>query len=387
MTTWHRDGTVDVTNGSTTVTGTGTNFNGAIRVGDAAHLPDGRSYEITGVVSDTEITIATGYLGSTATGQDYAVQPTRGILQDFNDSALSLLSTVQGYVDGPLSGLFGDGTVGTPGVGFSSDTDTGFYRPGSNQLAAATGGVLRWLLSSTAMQIDVPITGSAVQSDSEDTTAGRLMKNGAHGLGATELPSLSGDIFQDSATGFYYARPVSSSGAADSPSDDNWNILKWQRAADFQAALAIKQDSGAPEFYVGLTNNGVQDDWSEIYHNGNLLGTVSESGGDPTGAVIERGSNTSGEYVRYADGTQICWRKVSHDFSSSGNVLYSYPAAFAAGPVGAGSLADFSSTAMAEWYDGQTSVYARDTTDWNVRVPLAQTNTYEIQLWAIGRWF
>jgi len=79
MTTWHRDGTVDVTNGSTTVTGTGTNFNGAVRVGDAAHLPDGRSYEITGVVSDTEITIATGYLGSTATGQDYAVQPTRGI--------------------------------------------------------------------------------------------------------------------------------------------------------------------------------------------------------------------------------------------------------------------------------------------------------------------
>lgn len=38
----------------------------------------------------------------------------------------------------------------------------------------------------------------------------------------------------------------------------------------------------------------------------NLVGTVSQSGGVPTGAIIERGSNANGEYVRFADGTQIC---------------------------------------------------------------------------------
>lgn len=37
-----------------------------------------------------------------------------------------------------------------------------------------------------------------------------------------------------------------------------------------------------------------------------LVGTVSQSGGVPTGAVVERGSNANGEYVRFADGTQIC---------------------------------------------------------------------------------
>lgn len=42
------------------------------------------------------------------------------------------------------------------------------------------------------------------------------------------------------------------------------------------------------------------------YGPGNLLGTVSESGGTPNGAVIERGSNANGDYVRFADGTQIC---------------------------------------------------------------------------------
>lgn len=49
------------------------------------------------------------------------------------------------------------------------------------------------------------------------------------------------------------------------------------------------------------------------YSPGNLLGTVSHSGGTPTGAVIEQGSNANGEYVRWADGTQICTAEVSLD--------------------------------------------------------------------------
>lgn len=44
-----------------------------------------------------------------------------------------------------------------------------------------------------------------------------------------------------------------------------------------------------------------------LYSRDSILGTVSQSDGIPTGAIIERGSNANGEYVRYADGTQICW--------------------------------------------------------------------------------
>lgn len=44
---------------------------------------------------------------------------------------------------------------------------------------------------------------------------------------------------------------------------------------------------------------------------GAKVGTASQSSGVPTGAIIERGSNGNGEYVRYADGTQICWKRVS----------------------------------------------------------------------------
>lgn len=37
-----------------------------------------------------------------------------------------------------------------------------------------------------------------------------------------------------------------------------------------------------------------------------VVGTVSEAGGVSTGAIIESGSNINGDYVKYADGTQVC---------------------------------------------------------------------------------
>jgi hypothetical protein len=43
-----------------------------------------------------------------------------------------------------------------------------------------------------------------------------------------------------------------------------------------------------------------------------IVGTVSQSGGVPTGAIIERGSNANGAFVKYADGTMICTRQFSN---------------------------------------------------------------------------
>ncbi|HHO0185641.1 tail fiber protein [Enterobacter cloacae] len=51
-----------------------------------------------------------------------------------------------------------------------------------------------------------------------------------------------------------------------------------------------------------------------------ILGTVSQSGGVPTGAVIEKGSNSNGEYVRFADGTQICRMAVASADAVNKNV-------------------------------------------------------------------
>lgn len=66
------------------------------------------------------------------------------------------------------------------------------------------------------------------------------------------------------------------------------------------------------------------------FDTGNVLGTVSQSGGVPTGAIIERGSNANGEYVRFADGTQICTGTASASMSGgvSGLFTFSLPASF-----------------------------------------------------------
>ena len=77
------------------------------------------------------------------------------------------------------------------------------------------------------------------------------------------------------------------------------------------------------------------------YLKGTILGTVAQDGnGVPTGGVIERGTNANGDYVRFADGTQIC---TSGDIPTGGitnpagalfqsnHLAWTFPAPFAPG--------------------------------------------------------
>jgi len=72
---------------------------------------------------------------------------------------------------------------------------------------------------------------------------------------------------------------------------------------------------------------------AQAFRRGNILGTVSQSGGVPTGAVIETGSNANGDYVRFANKTQICWNNIlikpaSDATTGNKSVVWTYPAAF-----------------------------------------------------------
>ncbi|MBI6630661.1 DUF2793 domain-containing protein [Pontibaca salina] len=82
------------------------------------------------------------------------------------------------------------------------------------------------------------------------------------------------------------------------------------------------------------------------YGPGNLLGAVAQSGGLPTGAVIEQGSNAGGSYTRWADGTQICWQVLdlgsitgrgngttTQPYHTADNNIWTFPALFSAPPV------------------------------------------------------
>ena len=66
----------------------------------------------------------------------------------------------------------------------------------------------------------------------------------------------------------------------------------------------------------------LQQGGSQAYVRSNIIGTVSQSGGVPTGAIIERGSNSNGEYVKFADGTLM--QTVNIGVAGDGEATYEF---------------------------------------------------------------
>ena len=117
---------------------------------------------------------------------------------------------------------------------------------------------------------------------------------------------------------------------------DAWSIKVSPDGAAWTEALAIDPVTGH------ATGAAVQSGPTDVtpgrlaradhaYGPGNLLGTVTQGGGVPTGAVLERGDGASGGYLRLADGTQICWHVLTT--ATGADVGWTYPAAFAAAPA------------------------------------------------------
>jgi hypothetical protein len=78
MSVWIYDGTVALTNGSKTVTGTGTTWGGGnVMEGDQFNTPAG-PYEVESVASGTSLQFVRPYAGPSVSGQTYAIVPTQG---------------------------------------------------------------------------------------------------------------------------------------------------------------------------------------------------------------------------------------------------------------------------------------------------------------------
>jgi len=153
-------------------------------------------------------------------------------------------------------------------------------------------------------------------------------------------------------------------------------------------AVTISGDTGISAVQTGAVESG--DLPSEAYQKNNILGTVSESSGVPTGAIIERGSNANGEFVKYADGTMICFLSsftLSADNNEGTGSTRTYPATFSANPMVFGQSlgGDFSNWSSRFVFGVQT----RSTTTcvvgiWNT---IGATETMNIQVMVIGRWY
>lgn len=148
---------------------------------------------------------------------------------------------------------------------------------------------------------------------------------------------------------------------------------------------------------IGAAGSFIRFDDADTAVMADIVGTVSQSGGVPTGALIEHGSNANGAYARWADGTQICVKEITGlgpisttfgtgVFIDGGNAMGTLPATFISTPFSSISSGNPGSTSS--WVSftnaGSTTtgpgfLLARGTSS-------ANTNYYA-RLTAIGRWF
>ncbi|BFO04074.1 hypothetical protein KNHN1_24520 [Pseudomonas guariconensis] len=257
---WYRTGTVAITAGQTTVTGTGTNFSANARVGDAFLGPDGNWYEVTNIASATVLSILPAYKGATVSGGSYAITPIQGYDKSLRDAISSILQ----QWGSTLAGL---GSVSTENV--------------------------------------VPVTKGG--------TGGTTQATGRSGLG-----------------------------------------LKSAAVAD-------------------------------------IVGAVSQSGGVPTGALMEYVSNANGEAWKFACGLMICAASVTSanpattslgSLFTTGANPWTYPAAFSAPVVPLGN-----STLAHALIAGHPNASTAGTGYWQALTSYSVSSQIQARLVAIGRWF
>ncbi len=138
---WYRTGTVSVTNGSTSVSGSGTAWIANVAPGEALAAPDGRYYEIGAVTADGALALARPYLGATASGQTYEIVPIQGRVRDLAAEVAALVAQYGASMSNAGVGKFGDGTLAAPGVRFTNDENTGIRRTADGVYRLVSNGV------------------------------------------------------------------------------------------------------------------------------------------------------------------------------------------------------------------------------------------------------
>lgn len=261
--------------------------------------------------------------------------------------------------------------------------------------------MLAWfkLLVDTMKDKSVLIAADKTQSPT-DTTAGRLLKVGDFGLGTDSTPLIT-DFAVDLKPGFYRALG-GGSGAIGHPDALGYQstviVTRGSGSTTPHTNFLVQRNSGSGNVgrawfgYRGGATGAII--WTEIYLSHSILGTVTQSGGVPTGALIQFGTGPNGDFVRLADGTQICTRVIAVDTNSGALQTFTAPAAFAATGVISASIslaeADMEGVGVADRLQAAKEiVVGASTTKIAARYSATPPNkgVVSFRTLSIGRWF
>lgn len=127
-----------------------------------------------------------------------------------------------------------------------------------------------------------------------------------------------------------------------------------------------------------------------------ILGTVSQTGGVPTGASMEYTTGAGGDCFRFANGLQICLKSATlgGTTAASGTLFTSVSAAqgaftknFIATPLIFGFGNAPGNGGWASYYASPTPKSASNWGSWAVNSPVSSATAALLELVAIGRWY
>lgn len=214
-----------------------------------------------------------------------------------------------------------------------------------------------------SVKVTGTISGTAVTQSAIDTTAGRLMKVGDFGIGTAGAPATVVNLDDGTlASGSYITHPINTNaGTWPTGMAAGFAVLHVQRISAVALVESLTPLEVSKGVWIRSFNSGVWTAWARAVND-------------------ERGSNANGEYVRFADGTQICTRALTA--SSSAGVTWTFPAAFVAAPVVNGNaVATVLSAVCLDAAPSATAVTL------SVRDKADARRADVMQLMAVGRWF
>lgn len=238
---------------------------------------------------------------------------------------------------------------------------------------------------------------NSINSSFEKITDG--FKTGDN-AGDASVSVINGDVEIEAGGGFELEIINNASIEGDNTGDQTLGDLGiTATASELNTLGGITASTAELNYTDGVTSN-IQTQLNNKYDPTNILGSVSESSGIPTGAIIETGSNDNGSYIKWANGTMICYRAlntsgVSPTARTEGSISngafydrsWTFPVAFTAAPnvwcnkifvEQSGSVRVFSNA----------SYLTPSTSSATLRFWAVQTfNDVNAHEFAIGRWF